>query len=82
MSGCLQFADSSQTPSKSEKCHFRTFRMMQRRTRLGSKVDNRFSRAAGGAFPSSLPKVQIEAPPDRHAIYVSCGSRANEAGVY
>jgi hypothetical protein len=45
-----------------------------------SQIDTWF-RARGGAFPFSLPKVQIDGTTGETWIYVSCGSRANEVGV-
>ena len=46
------------------------------------QVDPKFSRAAGDAFPSSLPKVRIDGTTGETWILFFMRSRANEAGVY
>ena len=48
-----------------------------------AEVDLRSSYVAPQAAHSLLrfPRFESTAPPERHGIHVSCGSRANEAGV-
>src|ERR1700758_4427880 len=51
---------------------------MLRMTRLTDQVDTRFGRVAGGAFPSSLPKVYIDGTRGETWNLCSCGL----TGVY
>src|SRR5262249_19745644 len=43
---------------RSAWCHFRTLRMMLWKDAPWLQVDTRFSRAAGGAFPSCFPRFE------------------------